>query len=423
MLILAALAHREGLSGPERSRAPVPVMFTAHGWDPNAQRIEDWLVRRLRETYPLFAGRDGSCRAAGLFATGKLAVILDGLDEIPAVLRPVAFRALNEQATFRLVLLARGTELADAAAEHTLDGAVAVELQKVDPLSAASYLTRVQRDPAPRGWQELVGHLRSNPGGALARALNSPLTLTLIRDTYRAGDDVGELLELSDGACQHVPSGAIMEHLLDRVLPAAYLRRPGEPPPRYDLRTAERALRYIARRMNQEGTRDLQWWHVRTWTLAPSTTASQILSFIATSSVLAFGGLLVGGIVDPVLQDHGRLAWGGLAAGIVIRSAAWGKAAGQLLYAAITWLAFGAACAVSGMVVARVRPACTVPDRLPPMALPEAFDHLDLAWRIATVRVPVQRSGRHAENPVPGRSWIRISIASACSDRSAGNIA
>ena len=350
MLILAALAHREGLPAPDRSQVPVPVMFMLRGWDPRIQPFQDWLSGCLRGTYPLFAGRGGAVRAAGLLAAGKLAVILDGLDEIPGALRPVVLRALNEQETFRLVILSRSVEMANAVAECTLDGAAAVELQKVDSLSAASYLTRVQRDPAPRGWQELISRLRENPEGALAQALSSPLTLTLVRDTYRAANDVGDLLALIDDAGQHVSPGIILDHLLGRVLPAAYLRRPGEPPPRYDLRTAERTLRYIARRMNQESTRDLRWWHVREWTLAPGTAASRQLSFVATSCSLALGGWLVGGVVGLLAHDHGRWALVGLAAGLAIRPVVRGRAAGQLFYGVITWLAFGLGCALVGIV-------------------------------------------------------------------------
>jgi hypothetical protein len=39
-----------------------------------------------------------------LIEGGHLAVILDGLAEIPQALRPEALRALDQQATFRLVL-------------------------------------------------------------------------------------------------------------------------------------------------------------------------------------------------------------------------------------------------------------------------------------------------------------------------------
>ena len=183
-------------------------------------------------------------------------MILDGLDEITESLRSAALRALSQQATFRLVLLARSAEMADAAARAMLQGAAAIELQDIAPGVAADYLTRTQLDPPPHGWDELTSLLREQPGSPLALALNNPLMLTLVRDTYRAGDDAGELLGLRDAAGHHASSEDITDHLLDRVLPAAYTQQPGEPPPRYDLATAERALLYIATRMNQDGTRE-----------------------------------------------------------------------------------------------------------------------------------------------------------------------
>jgi hypothetical protein len=73
-----------------------------HGWDPVARPVGEWLADRLGQTYPVLAGRDGAARTARLLAEGKIAVILDGLDEIPAGLQPVALRAMSQQATFRL---------------------------------------------------------------------------------------------------------------------------------------------------------------------------------------------------------------------------------------------------------------------------------------------------------------------------------
>ena len=68
---------------------PAAHLALLHGWDPNAQAGQDWLADRLGQTYPMLAGRAGAVKAAGLLASGKIAVILDGLDEIPAELRPV----------------------------------------------------------------------------------------------------------------------------------------------------------------------------------------------------------------------------------------------------------------------------------------------------------------------------------------------
>lgn len=283
LLLLAALKHKDEVLDDDRSLIPVPVMFTLHGWDPNSQRIEDWLSLRLQQTYPLFAGKHGVERAVKLLAAGKIAVILDGLDEMPQAFRPVALRALSQQATFRIVVLTRSAELTAAATEGLLEGAAAVQLQEIDPITAASYLARVQRHPAPPAWSELINRLRRTPDSTLANALNSPLTLTLVRDTYRDQDEARELLDFYDVPNRNTSSEDVVDHLLDRVVPAAYARKPGGEIPRYNLQTAQRVLAEIAARMNRDGTRDLHWWHIHTWApLMPRAIAGGLAAGLAT---------------------------------------------------------------------------------------------------------------------------------------------
>jgi hypothetical protein len=81
---------------------------------------------------------------------------------------------------------------------------------------------------------------------------------------------------------------AITDHLLDRVLPAAYRPIPGQPAPRYDLATTQRALTRIAAQMNREGTRDLNWWEIPNW--APRT--PRVLAAGLAAGLV--GGLAVG---------------------------------------------------------------------------------------------------------------------------------
>jgi hypothetical protein len=302
LLVLAALSYRQQVSERDRPLVPVPVMFTLHNWDPNTQRVQDWLVGLLQQTYPLFVGKRGAATAANLVEAGKVAVILDGLDEIANDLRPVALRALSQQATFRLVILTRTAEMAAATEPGLLEGAAAIELKDIAPAPAASYLTRVQRDPAPAGWQELTDRLRQVPDSPLAQALNSPLTLTLVRDTYRSADDVRELLDLCDTADHRVSPEDIVGHLLDRVLPAAYAQRPGDPPLPYDPQVAQDALRYIAARMNQDGSRDLAWWQIPVWTPAPTRIiATGLLAGLAIGLVAALTAGLVFGLVTGLV--------------------------------------------------------------------------------------------------------------------------
>ena len=178
-------------------------------------------------------------------------MILDGLDEIPIESRAIALRALSHQATFRVVVLTRSAEMAITATRGVLEGAAAIELREIDPATAADYLTRVQLHPAPQKWRELTDLLRKAPGSPITQALNSPLTLTLVRDTYRGGEDVGELLNFPGKADRQVSHGEIIDHLLDRVLPAAYTQEPGKAPPRYSLHTAQITLQHIAARMTR----------------------------------------------------------------------------------------------------------------------------------------------------------------------------
>jgi len=227
LLVLAALKHRDQVPDEDRARVPVPVIFTLHEWDPTTQHVQDWLAAQLRQTYPLLAGKGGAQNAAALLTGGKVAVLLDGLDEIARELRPDALRALSQQATFRVIILTRRDEMAEAASHGLLEGAAALELRDVDPVTAAGYLTRVQLDPPPRGWRELTGRLRRTPDSSIARALTSPLTLTLVRDTYRSGDDIRELLDFCDDADRRVSREDIVGHLLDRVLPPPTLSDPG----------------------------------------------------------------------------------------------------------------------------------------------------------------------------------------------------
>jgi hypothetical protein len=310
LLVLAALKHREQVPEKDRPLVPVPVMFTFHGWDPETQRIEDWLASQLQQTYPLFAGKGGAADGVQLIRAGRVAVILDGLDEIADAPRPVALQALSQQAAFRVVVLARSAEIAAAARYGLLEGAVALELQDIDPQAAADYLERVQLDPAPPGWRELTGRLRRAPHSPIAKALSSPLALTLLRDTYRSGDDVRELLSFCDASVHGVPRQDIEDHLLDRVLPAAYSPRPGEALAPYDLQTAQCALRYIAVRMNQDGTRDLAWWRIPPWTpAAPRIIATGLMVGVLVGLGAGLGAGLAAGL------GAGRSTW--LGAGLV----------------------------------------------------------------------------------------------------------
>lgn len=126
--------------------------------------------------------------------------------------------------------------------------------------------------------------------------MNNPLALTLIRDTYQSGDDARELLDFSDSAQQRLSGELAAEeitgHLLDRVLPAAYARRPGQPRPRYDYEIAKNAFNKIAARMVQDGVRDLQWWRIPKW--APTVPRTFVSGLVAGVVVGLVAGIVAG---------------------------------------------------------------------------------------------------------------------------------
>jgi hypothetical protein len=285
LLLLDALRFRERAGSDDRSRVPVPVLFTLHGWNPVATPVRDWVLTKLTDI-PSLQGRNGLRRAARLLDAGLIAVFLDGLDEIHESVRPLALQALSEQARFRMVLLSRSSELVTAAGHAHLVGAVALQLQPVTPADAAKYLLANVVTPAPPGWKALTDALTRDPASIVARTLNNPLALTLCRDAY---PPAGPVEELGDSSYFPTPE-AIMNHLLDRALAAAYTPRLGQPPPRYTLDTARSTLSYIARQLNQDGTRDLAWWRIPRWT---PRTAAALISGLGTWCVvgLAFGVL------------------------------------------------------------------------------------------------------------------------------------
>lgn len=128
LLVLDALTHREGVD--DAARAQVPVLFTAHGWDPHTRSAQDWLSARLAADYPLFQHRGGHAEAAALVAAGSVVLVLDGLDEVDPAARPATLQALNDT-PFRVVVLTRDQEMVQAARSALLVGAAAVQLHDI----------------------------------------------------------------------------------------------------------------------------------------------------------------------------------------------------------------------------------------------------------------------------------------------------
>ena len=113
-------------------------------------------------------------------AAGRIAVLIDGLDEITPDIQPIALRALSQQASCRIVILSRTIEMASAAASQgVLQGAAAIELEPVSLAEAAGYLERVRTYPPPEWWHNLTQYLPGQPCKPAEQGVEQPALLVL----------------------------------------------------------------------------------------------------------------------------------------------------------------------------------------------------------------------------------------------------
>jgi hypothetical protein len=244
-------AHR-----PAGSGQPVPVWLTLGGWNPDTTPLRDWAAATLTRDYPGLAAREyggGQSMAAELVRTGRVALFLDGLDEMPPARQGKALQVIDRDAAgLRVVLTSRPEQYLAAVEQGRLYGAAVIDVLPVDADQAEAFLLAEQLGPRHRRWQQVTHHLRAHPDSVAARTLTNPLALSLARDTYAHADPT----ELLDTHAHPTPE-ALLQHLLARSLALAY-------PDPAEHRHATRWLSWIAQHMDT--SRDLRWWDIPTWT-------------------------------------------------------------------------------------------------------------------------------------------------------------
>jgi hypothetical protein len=253
LLLLAALDARRSLPAAERGRVPVPVWLTLGGWDPSESTLSHWAAETIRRDHPYLRASDfGTDAVNSLLANAKVALFLDGLDEMPEAVRSQALSRLDEESgTLRMVLSSRPDEYRHALTEGRLHNAAVIEIRPVRPRSAAEFLLRDQLGPQQAKWQHVVAELQADPQCVATRALDNPLTLSLARAVY-VSRDPSELLDP-----KRFPSvTAVRAHLIERILPTAY------PNPRERAR-AQRWLGWVAHHV--DAGRDIAWWRIPAW--------------------------------------------------------------------------------------------------------------------------------------------------------------
>ena len=253
LLLLAALDRRASLDGEQRGKAPVPVWLTLGGWNPVTTSLHQWAVSTMNRDHPALLAADYGRDAAGeLLRGGRVALFLDGLDEMPGGLRARALTRVGEEAPgLRVVVSSRPEEYRGAVQSGGLSNTAVIELRPVRPNAAAAYLQHGQVGAARRQWEQVGAYLKHNPDSVAARALDNPLTLSLARDSY-ATRDPAALIDPGRFSTET----ALREHLIDQLLVTAY---PDEQQRAYVIRW----LTWIARQMGP--SRDLAWWDIPAW--------------------------------------------------------------------------------------------------------------------------------------------------------------
>ena len=106
LLLLEALRYRQRMPETARTDVPVPVWLTLGSWDPSVQGLRDWVTATMGRDHPYLRATDfGPDAVAQLFDTGRIALFLDGLDEMPDTLRSKAVERLTAEAAGRRVVI------------------------------------------------------------------------------------------------------------------------------------------------------------------------------------------------------------------------------------------------------------------------------------------------------------------------------
>jgi hypothetical protein len=259
LLLLEALRYRERMPDTARTDVPVPVWLTLGSWDPSEQSLREWVTATMSRDQPYLQAADfGPNAIAQLFDTGRIALFLDGLDEMPDTLRTKAVERLAaETSGRRVVITSQPDEFRETIdlGRRQLPYTAVIELSPVRPRAAAEYLLEGQIGAARQAWQSVADDLLADPDGVLARTLNTPLTLSLARAAYTSDDPRGLLTRTS--ADEH----ELRLHLLDQILIAAY-PDPGE------RAHATHWLGWLAHKMGTQPNgriRELRWWQIPSW--------------------------------------------------------------------------------------------------------------------------------------------------------------
>ena len=275
---------------------PVPVFLTAASWSSATHAtLQDWVTARLEQDYPELRTPKLGANIPRLLATrGAILPIVDGLDELPAIVHAETITAINNSLadSDQIILTSRTNEFANAVrtSGRALTSALVLEPQAITPPLAADYLRRcLPTRPGPV-WEALLNALRvstpeSGPVPTLASTTSTALGLWLVRIVYverlrgaapSRGIHMDDVARFSTGT-------ELQKHLIEHLVEAVIeTRQPSGNPDdvflprvRHDIADARRWLSFIAGYLRDRASppgenfrvrdivvRNLSWWRL-----------------------------------------------------------------------------------------------------------------------------------------------------------------
>jgi len=260
-LILDVLADRA-------SGDPVPVLVSLASWNPEKQDLLNWMASQLIIDYPALSapaspGEGESTWIDALLAAGLIFPILDGLDEIPEIIRAQAITKINGalRPGRRLVVACRTEQYREAIdIGANVHAAAVVKLCPLDPKSVSAYLSAVGGPGTVRRWAPVLATLGTQ--SPVGQALTSPLMVGLARIIYspKPGELAGKLRDPKE-LCDLADQAAVESHLFDAFIPAAY---DTDPIRRWTAEQAESWLIFLAHHLRYDTkSPDYEWWELK----------------------------------------------------------------------------------------------------------------------------------------------------------------
>lgn len=236
----------------------VPVLIPVVSWD--SGRIESWLVNWLATNYRFLAAAAPGRRhsyARTLLHANKIALILDGFDELPPPRRAAFLEQLSLELEahpeWAVMLTSRSVEYAEAALTAPappLGCATGVVLLAQPAGQVVEYLSR--RSLTDDRWRPVAASVET--GGRLAEVLGTPLMVMLADAVYNPAANPGPAELLSFGSAKEVE-----QHLLDSYVEARYRQER-----RWALPDVKRWFGFLAVTLNsRRNPVDLTWWDLR----------------------------------------------------------------------------------------------------------------------------------------------------------------